>query len=50
MILTKNEKMFVRKFTKDTVYLSTGTDYLIGRRYRSTVYERLQQFFVGGKK
>lgn len=42
--------LYITKFTKDTVYLSTGTDYLIGRRYRSTVYERLQQFFVGGLK
>ncbi len=42
--------LYITRFTKDTIYLSTGVDYLIGRRYRSSVYERLLQFFTGGRK
>jgi len=40
--------LYITRFTKENVYLSTGVDFCIGRRYRSSVYKRLQQFFVGG--
>ena len=40
--------LYITRFTKETIYLSTGVDYSIGRRYRSHVYEHLQNFFDGG--
>lgn len=42
--------LYITRFTKDTVYLSTGIDFLIGRKYRSNVYKRLKEFFIGGSK
>ena len=40
--------LYITRFTKDTIFLSTGLDFIIGRRYRSDVYKRLQSFFTGG--
>ena len=40
--------LYITRFTKDTIFLSTGLDFIIGRRYRSDVYKRLKSFFTGG--
>lgn len=39
---------YINRFTKNVIYLTTGTDYPIGRIYRKNVQKRLQQFFMGG--
>ena len=39
--------LYITRFTKESVFLSTGLDFFIGRRYRSAAYKRLRQFFIG---
>ena len=40
--------LYVSRYTKSSVFLTTGLDYTIGRAYRKTVQNQLHTYFMGG--